>query len=74
LLLKHGANITAANGNGNTALTFAAIFGHKEIIKLLLDKGADPQLKDGAGKSPIDYALEKKNYEAFDLMAAAVNK
>jgi ankyrin repeat protein len=74
LLLEHGADVAATNGSNNTALTFAAMFGHNELIKLLLANGADPLFKDKLDKSPVDYALEKKNYEGFDLMSAAVNK
>ena len=28
--------------SGDTALTFAAVQGHAEVAKLLLEKGADP--------------------------------
>ena len=32
--------------NGNTGLTLAAVNGHKAIVILLCEKGANPFLKD----------------------------
>ena len=43
LLLDHGADINAKAKSGNTALLVASVgFGKYEIIKFLLDRGADP--------------------------------
>ena len=48
-LLDNGANANAADGDGITALIFAAQAGHTEIITLLLEKGASVSAanKDG---------------------------
>jgi ankyrin repeat protein len=34
----------------------ASLNGHAEIVKLLLEKGANPGLKNNEGKTALDYA------------------
>lgn len=41
---------------GRTALMYAAMFGRTKVIKFLLDKGADPSLKDVNGLTALSYA------------------
>ncbi|PVH69559.1 hypothetical protein DL98DRAFT_379282, partial [Cadophora sp. DSE1049] len=41
LLLEKGANVNAADNDGAAPLLWASRKGHVEVIKLLLDKGAD---------------------------------
>ena len=40
-------------------MLYAAIKGHKEIVKLLIAKGADVNAKNGSGETPLDYADTK---------------
>lgn len=42
---------------GKTALMAAAEAGRDRIVKLLLDRGADPAIKDAAGKTALDHAM-----------------
>ncbi|HEY6943560.1 MAG TPA: ankyrin repeat domain-containing protein [Candidatus Acidoferrum sp.] len=54
-LLRIGGSPNAVGvDNMYTALTGAAEAGHSEIVRLLLQKGADPFLKDGEGQSAMD--------------------
>lgn len=48
--------------DGRTALHLACIAGNVElkIVKLLVDSGADIDIKDAKGKTAYDYALEYK--------------
>ena len=41
LLLENGADVNAEGGKYRNALQAALSEGHKEIVKLLLDKGAE---------------------------------
>ena len=43
---------------GATPLIWAAVCRHPEMIALLLDSGADPNLKDRDGKTALIYVLE----------------
>jgi ankyrin repeat protein len=69
ILLENGAKVDVPNGNGATALTFAATFGHTALIQLLLEHGANKHLRDRFGKSPVDYARIQENYDGLKLMA-----
>ena len=36
----------------------AALNGHVEIVKILLERGADPRIADNRGHIPLDYAKD----------------
>ena len=58
LLLSHHANPDfQAYGKGPTALMWAAMYGNKKIVQLLLDANANVSLTDFAGMTAIDHAL-----------------
>jgi ankyrin repeat protein len=44
---------------GLTALAFASQMGRTEIVKLLLAKGADQDLKSSEAKTAYDYAVNR---------------
>ena len=46
--------------NGKTALSYAAEYHQKDIVKLLLEKGADKNKKDINGKTAYDLARDQK--------------
>jgi len=56
-LLDAGAHIDDRDDRGRTALMIAAEGGHAEIADLLLARGADPALKDKAGKRAADLTV-----------------
>ena len=59
-LVSQGADVNYATMDGNSPLTFAVYSGDMEIIKFLLQKGADPHKKNrvlGGGEiSAITFA------------------
>jgi ankyrin repeat protein len=55
LLLENHAYIDAASPNGTTPLMMAAQYGSAEMVKLLLDEGADPTLKNQLGLTACEF-------------------
>lgn len=45
--------INAQNEAGNTPLHWAALNGHLECVKALIDNGADPTVTNRAGHDPV---------------------
>jgi hypothetical protein len=45
--------LNAQNASGNTALHYAALNGKLECVKLLVDNGADPTVRNAAGHDPV---------------------
>lgn len=72
LLLEHHAYIDAASPNGSTPLMMAAMYGTPSAVKLLLEAGADPLLKNELGLSAIDFAQRASRQESADIIAAFV--
>jgi hypothetical protein len=68
-LLDKGVDVNAANSYGGTALAFACDRGHLEVIKLLLDRGANPDTQDTFYKSkPVVWAAQKGHTEIVKLL------
>lgn len=72
LLLEHHAFIDAQSPNGTTPLMMAALYGRPEVVRLLLDEGADPLMKNEQGLSAIDFAQRSQRQPVADAIAAAV--
>jgi uncharacterized protein len=72
LLLDHHAYIDAASPNGSTPLMMAAMYGNASAVKLLLESGADPSLKNDLGLTAIDFAQRVKKADSVEIIAAFV--
>lgn len=57
LIFKAGfsQDVNAQSKDGTTAIMYAASFKDEETMKLLLDKGADPKIKNKSGKDAFYY-------------------
>ena len=67
-LLARGADVTAQDNDGDTALHGAAQTGNVEIVRMLLDKGANPNVKNSVGGTPLMWAAVYGNDEAARLL------
>ena len=68
-MLANGADVNERTGGGQTPLILATIFGHMHLIPLLLDAGADPQLRDNLGLNAIDWAQRRGATEAIAVLS-----
>ena len=72
LLLDQHAYIDAQSPNNTTPLMMAAHYGTPSAVKLLLEAGADPLLKNDLGLSAIDFAHRASRKESADIISAFV--
>lgn len=69
LLLTNGSKVNSKNKKpSNTPLHFAAINGDIEIVKMLLDRGANIDAKNQYGRTPLHNAIENKKMEITELL------
>ena len=56
-LLECGANVNEEDNGNATPLHLASYFKRLEIVRVLLDNGASIDMKNGAGKTPLQIAI-----------------
>lgn len=68
--LNAGAEINAHGSTkwGGSALHLAALQGKYEAARLLLDRGADVNLRDRTGETPLSNALIREHYKLATLL------
>ncbi|GJE84694.1 apses-domain-containing protein [Phanerochaete sordida] len=54
--------------DGETALTLAARCRSKRLVKILIDHGADPKIRNKDGKSTEDYILEDERFRSSPII------
>lgn len=70
MLLEAGAPVNVPHLGGGTPLHTAAFVGEPEVLRMLLDRGADPRLTTDDGRTAIDIAREQGHAEAAALLSA----
>src|SRR4029079_17822620 len=56
-LIREGADVNAREPDGATALSWAAVRSNARIAELLLQAGANPNLTNDVGISPLSLAI-----------------
>ncbi|KAL3207688.1 hypothetical protein MRX96_039566 [Rhipicephalus microplus] len=59
------------NQEHETALHFAAQYGHAAVVALLLARGAEPGLRNVRGESPLDLAAQYGRLDSVELLVSA---
>jgi hypothetical protein len=57
VLLKHGANVNFQTAHWSTPLIMAAGYGYSDIVAMLLDAGARPDIRDHDGYTALNAAV-----------------
>ena len=78
--LGAGARVNAAAPiDGKTALFRAAVFGHADVVRVLLKHGADPARRGNDGRTALEVVVaaraeehDRSSVVAFDRVAAAL--
>lgn len=68
MLMDKEAYINSTNAVGNTALHLASMINNYDLVKYILELGANPNIKNAKDWRPIDIALKGKNYEMGNLL------
>jgi ankyrin repeat protein len=55
-------DVNSRNSQGRTALMLAVRFGHAKVVRELLAHGADPNVADGHGNTPLRAATAAGNF------------
>lgn len=66
--LDDGANIDVAMASGTTPLMFATKYSDAPMVRLLMLRGANRNIKNNDGKTALDLAKEAKNNEIVKII------
>ena len=73
-LIDKGADVNLHRGGENlprcgwTALHYAAAYGFKDVVALLIERGANLKATDVAGKTPLCVAVEARQNESAEIL------
>jgi ankyrin repeat protein len=70
-MIGNGLDANLTDDNGDTILHTAAYTGYSRILRLLLQKGGQADVRNTAGKTPLDIAIANGHSEAADLLRRA---
>ncbi|MBR3676216.1 MAG: ankyrin repeat domain-containing protein [Alphaproteobacteria bacterium] len=71
-LLKKGENVNATDKDGNTALHYAVAMDNAEMAGVLLASGADMNIENAKGWSPLKIAEQKKVPHVTEVLQNAM--
>ena len=67
--IELGSQVDILDAHGRTPLSWAAQYGHLEVVKLLVEKDAEIETKDSKyGQTPLSWAAENGHLEVVKLL------
>ena len=74
LLIEHGADVDRIDDEyRSTPFGYAARWGHVELVKLLLDCGADPNKSGAPWSTPLAWARKKNHDEVERILQSSAH-
>ncbi|KAG5360715.1 Dilute domain-containing protein [Yarrowia sp. B02] len=71
---KYGVDMDATDDNGNSALNYAACFGHDKIVQELVAYGANVESEDKFSYTPLMWAVQNGHFNIVrDLLDAGAD-
>ena len=74
ILRQSGAHINVLNKKGNSALLEASKIGRLSCVQLLLELGADPNIKGDEGLTPLEIAINRNTKNVVELLKDHMKK
>lgn len=71
-LVQNSTSLDKQTKDGSTALHVCATYNQTECMKLLLRSGANPQIENSEGKTPMDVSREKGFHICTELLEHAL--
>lgn len=73
--VEKGAAIESKTPYGQTPLYLAAMNGHAEVVRFLLDKGASTDVRDTFYKAPmLGFVIQRKHWDVARLLVSKTSK
>jgi len=79
-LIAQGINVNYVTSNGGTTplIYFAQMYisagDRQNILKMLLDAGADPAVRDASGKTAVDYCIARNDLDSARFLQTYVRQ
>lgn len=70
-IIQKGYHLESCDGRKHTALSEASSQGHIDIVKYLLENGADPNSQSDTGRSPLWRAAFNGHIEVVKILLEA---
>ena len=67
-IIAYGIDVNDITNRGMTPLMYAAIYNQSEIAKLLLENGANLDMKDKSGRTALDHAKTSGSNEVMEIL------
>lgn len=67
-------DVNVIDNDGNSALIFAVAYGQIDVTKKLIEKGAELDIKDSQGNTPLEIAKLNNNEDIIQLLTINVKE